>query len=233
MSLSSMFTSTWNGAINVLPGSHRGPVHILGLGHRWSSREPLGWLHLLTAMKAKRRGPCRVLGKGGDLTITRDVEVTYSGGDQFAEDMSKEKGDVLKGGFGRQLEVRRMVQILVADSTLRQESQDEGANGNTLSYQNQGTIDGNVRVIKHEAVEAGPGTSSSGPFWCSHIEHQPNIALKLQIELHEAFDTKTSLQSLAHTLQRTGYTMKMPAPEQIEQDHAKFQTLIDTHYSPF
>ncbi|KAH8998333.1 hypothetical protein EDB86DRAFT_3076184 [Lactarius hatsudake] len=68
---------------------------------------------------------------------------------------------------------------------------------------------------------------------CSHVERQPNIALKLQIELHEAFDTKTSLQSLAYTLQRTGYTMKTPAPERIEQDHAEFQTLIDTHYSPF
>ncbi|KAH9020227.1 hypothetical protein EDB85DRAFT_2293938 [Lactarius pseudohatsudake] len=67
---------------------------------------------------------------------------------------------------------------------------------------------------------------------CSHVERQPDIALKLQIELHEAFDTKTSLQSLAHTFQRVGYTMKTPAPERIEQDHAEFQTLIDTHYSP-
>ncbi|KAH9010914.1 hypothetical protein EDB85DRAFT_1879122, partial [Lactarius pseudohatsudake] len=68
------------------------------------------------------------------------------------------------------------------------------------------------------------------------VERQPNIALKeLQTELHEALDAETSLQTIARSLQRAGYTMKtvtQHALERNELDRAEFRTLINTHYSP-
>ena len=50
-------------------------------------------------------------------------------------------------------------------------------------------------------------------FLCDCIKWQPDMALvELQTELHEVFGLETSLQTVARTLQREGYTMKTVRP---------------------
>ncbi|KAH8984083.1 hypothetical protein EDB86DRAFT_2833647 [Lactarius hatsudake] len=59
--------------------------------------------------------------KGGHSSPPLPTPSLLSAPPRCPEDMSEEKGDVLKEGVGRQLDTRRMVQVLVADSTRRQE----------------------------------------------------------------------------------------------------------------
>ena len=56
-------------------------------------------------------------------------------------------------------------------------------------------------------------TSMQRQFLCDCINRQPDMALaELQTELHEVFGIETSMQTIARTLQREGYTMKTVRP---------------------
>jgi len=58
---------------------------------------------------------------------------------------------------------------------------------------------------------------------------------ELQAELREMYAIDISLQTIARSLQREGYTMKTVtrcALERNEQDREEFKTLIDTHFRP-
>ncbi len=90
-------------------------------------------------------------------------------------------------------------------------------------------------------------------FLCDSVACQPDVALvELQAELREACDVEVSLQTVARSLQREGYTMKTvhcllsdssrltismkkvtrPALERNEQDHEEYKVLVTTHYCP-
>ena len=46
-------------------------------------------------------------------------------------------------------------------------------------------------------------------FLCNCVEHQPNVALsELKNELFQVFQIEVSVQTVAHSLQQEGYTMK-------------------------
>ena len=70
--------------------------------------------------------------------------------------------------------------------------------------------------VSHKALTPGQPrdlTSMQRQFLCDCINRQPDMALaELQTELHEVFGIETSMQTIARTLQREGYTMKTVRP---------------------
>jgi hypothetical protein len=55
-------------------------------------------------------------------------------------------------------------------------------------------------------------------FLCDCVERQPDMLLKeLQTELQDAYNVETSVQTIARTLQRAGYTMKLVRPIPLDQ----------------
>lgn len=73
-------------------------------------------------------------------------------------------------------------------------------------------------------------------FLCDCIKRWPDSALaELQTELQEVCGVEVSIQTVARSLQREGYTMKTitrPALERDEQDRATFRNIVDTYYRP-
>jgi len=100
------------------------------------------------------------------------------------------------------------------------------------TYRNTGAVSAKPDVVGRPRML----TAMEVKFLCDCVARQPDMALsELQAELREACAIDTSIQTIARSLQREGYTMKTvtrPALEQNKQDRETFRTLIDTHFRP-
>lgn len=96
-----------------------------------------------------------------------------------------------------------------------------------------------IGAVSRKAISPGRRrmlTAMEVKFLCDCVERRPDVTLaELQTELRQVCTVETSLQTIARSLQRRGYTLKMvtrPALERNKQDREDFKTLIDTHFRP-